>query len=97
MSRIIVTEDAVRGVERCKLFLLEKNAFAAQKASQAIAHHVTLLESNPAIGRPYHDEPLLRELIIPFGESGFVVLYHYEAQSDSVYLLAFRHQKEAGY
>ena len=37
----------------------------------------------------------MRELIIPFGDSGYVALYRYEIEADSVYVLAFRRQKEA--
>jgi len=49
------------------------------------------------MSKPLEDIPEIRELIIPFGDSGYVALYHYEAASDSVIVLAFRHQKEAGY
>lgn len=38
-----------------------------------------------------------RELLIGFGDSGYVLLYRFEPQEDVVYVLAFRHQKEAGY
>ncbi len=41
--------------------------------------------------------PAIRELSIPFGASGYVALYHYEAPEEAVYILAFRHQREAGY
>lgn len=51
----------------------------------------------PEIGRPLNDTPALRELIIPFGDSGYIALYHYESFQDIVYVLAFRHQKEVGY
>ena len=39
----------------------------------------------------------LRELVIAFGDSGYVALYRYVATEEAVYVLAFRHQKEAGY
>jgi hypothetical protein len=39
----------------------------------------------------------LRELVIGFGDSGLVALYHHDPAADAVYVLAFRHQKEAGY
>ena len=97
MPRIIITEGAVQGLERCRLFLAEKNPLASKRAGQTIKHQFTLLESEPEIGRPFDDLPELRELIIPFGDSGYVALYRHEKKSDSVLLLAFRHQKEAGY
>lgn len=41
--------------------------------------------------------PELRELVIAFGDSGYVALYRYVPADSAVYVLAFRHQKEAGY
>ncbi len=56
-----------------------------------------LLEKAPEIGRPLPDMPELRELLIGFGDSGYVALYRHVSADDAVYVLAFRHQKEAGY
>ena len=67
------------------------------RAGRAIEYQFALLETEPETGRPLNDLPELRELIIRFGDSGYVALYRYEVKSDSVYILAFRHQKEAGY
>ncbi len=97
MPRLIVTAGATRGLHRCRQFLTEKNPRAAKRAGQVIRQHLTLLETTPEIGRPLEDLPHLREFIIPFGEGGYVGLYRYEPQEDAVYLLAFRHQREAGY
>ena len=47
------------------------------------------------MGRPFEDEPDLRELLIPFGETGYTALYKIEG--DFIIILAFRHMKEAGY
>ena len=55
------------------------------------------LETAPGIGRPLPEQPELRELVIGFGESGYVALYRYVPHADAVYVLAFRHQREAGY
>ena len=49
------------------------------------------------MGRPSPDLPELRELTIAFGDSGYIALYRHEPTTDAVYVLAFRHQKEAGY
>lgn len=49
------------------------------------------------MGKLCFDSQALRELIIPFGSSGYVGLYRYVENEDSVYLLAFRHQKQSGY
>lgn len=97
MPRVIVTEIAAQGLSRCRKFLSEKNLDAAKRAGQAIGHYFELLETDPAIGRPAWEAPELRELVIPFGSSGYVALYHFDIPSDSVYVLAFRHQREVGY
>lgn len=97
MPRVIITESAAQGLERCRRFLSEKNPRASIRAAQAIESRFELLEREPEIGRPFHDDPRLRELIIPFGKSGYVALYRFDAETHSVYVLAFRHQKEAGF
>lgn len=97
MPQIIITEGATQGLERCRRFLATKNPQAAMRAGQAIEHHFSLLETQPEIGRPLDDLPELRELTIPFGDFGYVALYRFDKNTDSVFVLAFRHQKEAGY
>jgi len=84
-------------MERCRQFLVEKDPQVAQRAGQAIRTHLEALEALPELGRPYSDIPGLRELVIPFGESGYVALYRFEPTASTVYLLAFRHQRETGY
>lgn len=69
----------------------------AQQAGQAIARRLASLESDPAIGRPFDMDMTIRELVIGFGESGYVALYRWGPADDAVYVLAFRHQREAGY
>ena len=97
MPRVIVTEGAAAGLERCRQFLTAKAPEAAGRAGQAIERQLLLLEATPDIGRPLPEIPELRELVIAFGDSGYVALYRHEPADDAVYVLAFRHQKEAGY
>jgi plasmid stabilization system protein ParE len=97
VPRLVITEGAVQGLERCRLFLSKKNPKAAIHAGQAIKRQLTFLETEPEIGRPIDDLPELRELMIPFGDSGYVALYRHEVAANAVYILAFRHQKEVGY
>lgn len=97
MPQVIVTEGAADGLERCRQFLAAKTPDAAMRAGQAIERQFLLLETAPDIGRPLPDMPELRELVITFGDSGYVALYRHEPADDAVYVLAFRHQKEAGY
>jgi plasmid stabilization system protein ParE len=85
------------GLERCRLFLSAQNPLAATHASAVIARQLLLLEIHPEAGRPHPEERMLRELLIDFGASGYVALYRHDRAADAVYILAFRHQKEAGY
>lgn len=89
-------EPATVGLERIYLFLAEKNEEAARAAIRAIRDKAILLENFPNAGRPADDlEPEQRELLIPFGVSGYVLLYRVE--ENKVYILAIRHQREVGY
>jgi plasmid stabilization system protein ParE len=97
VPRIIVTEGAVRDLERCRHYLRQRSLEAARRAARAIAQRFSQLAIHPALGRPVPDTPELRELIIPFGDAGYVVLYRHEPVDDAVYILAVRHQREAGY
>ncbi|WP_456153917.1 type II toxin-antitoxin system RelE/ParE family toxin [Robbsia andropogonis] len=97
MPHVIITPRAGQGLERCRRFLADKSETAVRRAAQAIERRFLLLETTPAVGRPFPENPVWRELAIPFGDSGYVALYRYEPADDAVYVLAFRHQKEAGY
>ena len=97
MPRLIVTEGASVGLRRCRTFLAEKSPESAARAGRAIAQRLRLLEDEPGIGRPFDQDAEMRELIIPFGAAGYVALYRHDSAADAVYLLAFRHQREAGY
>ena len=97
MPRVIVTHGATVGLACCRRFLSGKAPEAAKRAGQAIERQLLLLEKTPDIGRPFPDMPELRELVIPFGGAGYVLLYRHEPTDDAVYVLAIRHQKEAGY
>lgn len=84
------------GLARCRRFLSAKAPEAAKRAGQAIERQFLLLENTPDMGRPFPEMPELRELVIAFGDSGYVALYRHDPADDAVYVLAFRHQKEAG-
>lgn len=54
-----------------------------------------VLEYNPMIGRPTNNDK--RELVTGHRSLGYVALYHYVVQVDTVFILAVRSQQEAGY
>ena len=80
-------------------FLLEQDFSAAERAEAAIAKAIEVLEVFPfscrkAIGGS--GSPFLRELIIPFRDSGYVMLFQIEDRR-TVTILAVRHQREEDY
>lgn len=97
MPSVIITEGAFEGLERCRSFLQDVSPSACERAASAISDAFKHLERFPNSGRTDEVDPSLQELLIPFGGSGYVALYLYEEISDQVLILAFRHQKEAGY
>lgn len=97
LPRLILTERAVAGIERCRVFLAERNAAASIKASREIARSFGVVVKSLFIGRPVRGGDDLRELVIRFGGTGYVALYRYDEADDAVIVLAFRHQREAGY
>jgi plasmid stabilization system protein ParE len=97
VPRLIVTAAAVTGLERCRRFLETRAPEAAVRAGQVIERHFELVEKQPLIGRPLPRDGAMREIVIPFGDSGYVALYRSDEEDDAVVILAFRHQREAGY
>ena len=86
---------AVRDLERLYAFLQPKSPAAARRAAAAISEAVRALGQHPGIGRPVEELPEYRELLIEFGDSGYVALYG--QAGEQVTVLALRHQREAGY
>ncbi|MBW8726424.1 MAG: type II toxin-antitoxin system RelE/ParE family toxin [Inquilinus limosus] len=97
MPRVVVTLGAQQGLERCRQFLAGKNPIAARRAADEIRRQFRLLATQPEIGRPAFEDANHRELLITFGDSGYVARYHHLRSEGVVLILAFRHQKEAGY
>ena len=97
--RVRFTPVAEADLLRLFDFLLEQDVAAAEKARAAITKAVELLEVFPFTCRKAlggDGNPFLRELILPFGASGYVALFEIE-NSDTVTVLAVRHQREEDY
>ena len=94
--KLVWSPRALLGVQRAYRFLVEKDKDAAKAAAGAIRKQAAILKKYPQAGRPTDDlDPEHRELVVPFGVSGYVMVY--EVNADHVLVLAVRHQKEAGY
>lgn len=68
----------------------------AERARAAIAEGLDGLRRAPFIYRKAGADPFLRELLIPFGRSGYVLLFEIE-DAGTVTVLAVRHQLEDDY
>ncbi len=80
-------------------YLLEQNTELAARAESALYKAIETLEVFPFSCRKASGEngnAFLRELLISFGGSGYVVLFEIEDQS-TVTILAVRHQREEDY
>lgn len=101
MSRYQVrfTVQAEDDLLRLYEFLLEHDVATAERALDAIKEALRLLEQFPFSCRKAADGqhgPRLREMVIPFGASGYVALFEIEDAS-TVTIIAVRHQRENDY
>jgi len=90
------TATALSDLERLYEFLLAFDIQTAERAVLAIEDGLRFLRNSPFSCRKAADGahgPLLRELIIPFGASGYLALFQIEDAS-TVSILALRHQRE---
>jgi plasmid stabilization system protein ParE len=68
---------------------------AAPGAAAVIVNAVAMLEAHPLIGRVAEEGR--HELVLSRGKSGYVVLYRFLPALEIIFVLAVRHQREAGY
>ncbi|MEA1922724.1 MAG: type II toxin-antitoxin system RelE/ParE family toxin [Pseudomonadota bacterium] len=91
------TRAAKEDLKRLYEFLLDHDLRAARKAREAIGKSMEFLKDFPfACRKTMSDNPFLREFLISFGQSGYVVLFEIENQK-TVTILAVRHQREDDY
>lgn len=95
MARLIYSSRSFNDLDRLTDFLLGTDPVAAGETVDLITEAITILKQHPLIGRPVEDP--IRELVISRGKTGYIALYSYEAQHDTVLILAIRHQRESGF
>ncbi|PIE36639.1 MAG: plasmid stabilization protein [Gammaproteobacteria bacterium] len=96
MPHLIWSPPALADVQRLYRFLALKDEDAARRAIKTIRTGVKILAHQPEAGRPVEDmDPVFREWLIDFGNSGYVALYRFDGENATI--LAVRHQKESGY
>lgn len=95
MARIEAASEIVDDFDRIFDHLAQFDVTAAPSRIEEILQAVQVLSTSPLIGRPANDGK--RELVIGRGSRGYVALYRYVPEVDTVFLLAIRSQREAGY
>lgn len=92
-----ISKAAQDDLERLLGFLAETDYPSALRARAAIERGYRFLEETPfACRKVDEDNPFLRELVIPFGNAGYVALFEIEDR-ETITILAVRHQREADY
>jgi plasmid stabilization system protein ParE len=86
-----VGEDFQRILDHLYEFVVEK----PEQRIEEIIEAIDILTNNPLIGRPADSG--LRELVIGRRSHGYIALYRYISEIDTVFVLAIRSQNEAGY
>jgi toxin ParE1/3/4 len=95
MARIVLAPQIQDDIDRIFDFLFEHTPDSVAERVSAIIAAIDVLETSPRIGRSTDGGK--RELIISTGASGYVALYQYLPDLDTVFVLAIRSQREAGH
>lgn len=100
---VVFSAAAVEDLEQLFDFALQRELDSEtgdldipEPAVQAIKDGMAFLESSPFACRKAGDSPFIRELIVPFGSTGYVALFEI-VDSNTVIIGAIRHQREDDY
>jgi len=91
---IVFSPDAVDDVARLRSFLNEISVDAARRAMAAILTAIERLDEFPELGKPTEDAEI-RQIIIRFGASGYIVRYTIIAQTHDILITRIWHGREA--
>ena len=101
--KVRLTRGAQADLDRLFDFVLERelardggDPTRPEPAIASLRAGIATLETSPSTCRTTGQSPFLRELIIPFGRSGYVALFEIEDASNVV-VVAVRHQIEDDY
>ena len=98
MARLIYSSHALSDLDRLADFFIDHNPpnpLMALETLELIEEAISILQRHPLIGRQIDSD--LRELVISRGRTGYLALYSFEAQQNTVLILGIRHQREVGY
>lgn len=92
--KLTVSRAAAADLARLRDFLADKSLPAAQRAIAAIAQAIDSLVAYPDRGRP-SDVEGLRELVVPFGGSAYIIRFEHDRQREEVLIIRIWHGREA--
>lgn len=96
MARVVWSFHAREDLERLHAFLNANSPRAASAAIELILLSTSDLHDFPLRGRPLsEDDPEHREFLVPFSNSGYVILYRIDG--NDIEIQAVKHMREAGY
>ena len=95
MSRVELAPEVGDDLDRIIDHLAQHDTADVPSRIREITETISVLEKNPLIGRPAYADK--KELVIGRRSHGYVALYRYLAEIDTVFVLALRSQREAGY
>jgi plasmid stabilization system protein ParE len=95
MARVEFAPEVADDFDRILDHLAAHEVEHAASRIAAIVAAFDVLETSPEIGRPA--DAGMRELVIGRASRGYVALYRYVAELDTVFVLAVRSQREAGF
>lgn len=95
MTRIEVAPQVLDDFDRIFDHIAQSNVGSAPERIAEIVEAIQVLARSPMLGRPAKGRK--RELVIGRSSKGYVALYRYVVQIDTVFVLAVRAQREAGY
>ena len=101
--KVRLTRDAKADLDRLFDFVLDRelarddgDLTLPEQAMASLRAGFATLQTSPFTCRKAGQSPFLRELIVPFGRSGYVALFEIEDASNVV-VVAVRHQLEDDY
>ncbi len=95
MARVELAPEVLDDFDRILDYQAQHNVAEGAARVMEIMRAIDVLAHNPLIGRPVSNGK--RELVIGRRAHGFLALYQYVDEIDTVFVLAVRSQREAGY
>jgi len=95
VAAVVHSARVLSHLERAFELLASESPDATIAAAAVIRSAVENLAAHPLLGRRVHGD--IRELVISYGQTGYIALYRFIVPQDEVRVLAIRNQREIGF